>query len=169
MKTSEVLNRAADLIEKRGWAKGRWPSTLDDDSEVCLEGGILAAIDETLNSVDLSAFWSCPAYRAVMDYLGRDGSLVMRRGWGICPKPAEPLWAWNDQFGRTAEEVVATLRAAAVIEAAKETPPYSTTLAAHAEARADSSPDAALALAGLAAARVVVEHDAAVDEGVGVW
>lgn len=114
MNASEVLNKAADLVETRGWtvdAKG-WPgyvgSTEDAaTSPVCIEGAIIAAlgldasVEDVISGVDL-----CPAGLAVREYLniGQHGYMFM----------------WNDTPGRTAAEVIEVLRAAAVIEAAKE-------------------------------------------------
>lgn len=114
MKTSEVLNRAADLIEERGWGRGTasWNNIGDDSAPLCLEGGIMAALGLTIDlaspeSAVLVEVSRCPAYKAVTDYLG---TVV----------PFCHLWRWNDGVAQSAEEVIATLRAAAVIEAAKE-------------------------------------------------
>ena len=112
MNTSEVLNRAADLIEERGWVRGSkgW-GIFRDDSPLCLEGGILAALGVKWDDVDLSEFVECPAYRAVESYLGIDfdpnGDLI-------------EIWQWNDEDQRTANEVIEVLRACAVIEASRE-------------------------------------------------
>lgn len=92
MKTSEVLDRAADLIEERGWARpGDWSSTL------CASNAIVRASGETY----------APAHDALVLYLGGDGHV-------------HGIFAWNDAPGRTAAEVIEVLRACAVIEAAKE-------------------------------------------------
>lgn len=114
--TSEVLNRAAHLIEQRGWQAGGtgWPSPERPSGQLCLEGGIMAALGFEFRDVD-EDFWFCPAYAAVAGYLGldqtpqQDGTL-----------PEEPLYRWNDHEHRTADEVTSTLRAVALIEAAKE-------------------------------------------------
>jgi hypothetical protein len=117
MKTSEVLYAAADLIQERGWLQG--PSGWGGGS-LCLEGGMLAAVGQRFGAVDMVGFWECPAYRAVMQYLGRDESRAAVFA-GDHPRPIEALWAWNDEPERTAEQVIGTLRACAVIESAKET------------------------------------------------
>lgn len=113
MKTSEVLNKAADLIEQRGWAQGGgagdtpyrstdpWGEE-SDTAPLCLEGAIFAAAGWDRRDER----WGCPAYRAVDDYLG----LL-----------SFPLFFFNDEPGRTPEEVVAVLRGAALVESVKET------------------------------------------------
>lgn len=117
MNTSEVLNRAADLIELRGWMHGQGWNEGEDGRPLCLEGAIMAALGVTVDPFDeesfitLSEFELCPAYRAVQGYLGTDVQ----------------LYRWNDAFigstRRTAAEVIEVLRAAAVIEQAKEAAP----------------------------------------------
>lgn len=115
MNTSEVLNRAADLIEERGWTTGSgWFG--NEYGPLCIEGGIAAAM-----GVAGGPGYRCPAYDAVAAYLGKGNSGV---------------WAWNDNLPHTGmgwrggsreaameqsrEQVIATLRAVALIEAAKE-------------------------------------------------
>lgn len=117
MATSEVLNRAADLIEERGWTTGThgWPRSSQDATPLCLEGGILAAIGEDFISVRLDAFWTCPAYLAVQSYLELTPGLLTYGDDG----PVEPLWKWNDR-GASAKSVIEVLRACAVIEASRE-------------------------------------------------
>lgn len=93
--TSQVLDRAADLIEERGLWQACKPAT---------SGGICAllAIDEVARA-DL---W--PAAGALVAYLGGSphdvGGRVIR---------------WNESASGQAE-VIAVLRACALIEAAKE-------------------------------------------------
>ena len=112
---SDTLNTAADLIQIRGWGQG--PSTWGDaeaQSRLCIEGAIIAAAGipmMDLSDLDISPtprrrdLESCPAYQAVVDYLQFKGAF---------------LFTWNDQAGRTQEQVIETLRAAAVIEEDKE-------------------------------------------------
>jgi hypothetical protein len=114
MKTSDVLNEAADLIQQRGWTQGifGW-GDIDPNSGLCLEGGIAAAsgigmIHDT-STLDTPSIKACPAYKAVAAYLDMGGPFC--RG---------ALWTWNDAVDRTAAEVIEVLRAAAVIEAARE-------------------------------------------------
>lgn len=118
--TSEVLNRAADLIEERGWQKGDgWCTTRNEGAPVCLEGGLMAAMGirvDVLSTGALQSLWTCPAYSAVAAYLDRDVTLE-DRGYGEA-SPLEALYWWNDKS--TATEVIEVLRAVAVIEAARE-------------------------------------------------
>jgi hypothetical protein len=104
MKTSEVLDLAADLIEERGWVQGTgW----EGSGALCLEGGIAAAAGTQRWSngmVNTVALHQCPAYIAVAEHLNRDAV----------------LWQWNDAEGRTAEEVITVLRAASAVASAKE-------------------------------------------------
>lgn len=115
LRTSEVLNRAADLIEERGWGTGPASASLlnANASGLCLEGGIAAAagieqidigIVDTEYAPNRTDLLNCPAYRAVQDYLSIPGS----------------LWIFNDKHDRTASEVIETLRAAALIESSRE-------------------------------------------------
>jgi len=124
VETSEVLDLAADEIERRGWQRGGgWlsPISLDTDA-VCLEGGIIAAIGLRLDENDPSdhkftPLLTCPAYRAVTEYLGRIPAYVRPDGSGF---EGQPLYYWNDDEAADAEHVIATLRAAAAVERARE-------------------------------------------------
>jgi len=85
---ADVLNGAADLIERDGWTKGRYA----DEFGYCIAGAIDVAagcFDEQLTQEALQA------RRAVADVVARN------------PRK------WNDAPGRTKAEVVAALRAAA--------------------------------------------------------
>jgi hypothetical protein len=90
MQTSEVLNRAADLIEKRGW----WSPT--SKGALCANNAISEAADSPYAA----------AHEAFKNHIG--GRVIT------------DIWDWNDAPDRTADEVIATLRACALIEAAKE-------------------------------------------------
>lgn len=111
MKTSEVLNKAADLIEERGWGQG--PRTwTTEGAELCLEGAIAAAMGKNANRSPRfeNGIWpediqTCPAGAAVRDHLEWTHAY---------------LCMWNDKTERTADEVIEVLRACAVIEAARE-------------------------------------------------
>jgi hypothetical protein len=106
MNTSETLNRAADLIEERGWAKGAsaWGER-DETAPICLEGGMVAALGADISDPDLyTEFQECPACRAMSSYLGNPSY----------------LYDFNDAEDRTASEVIEVLRACAVIEASRE-------------------------------------------------
>ncbi len=107
MHTSEVLNRAADLIEERGWSScSGWPGEEEyggpSDGHLCLEGGIMAALGMTFKDRRTSG----PAMNAVREHLAIPAG--------------HALFCWNDLPDRTQHEVIAALRGAAVIEAARE-------------------------------------------------
>lgn len=121
MNTSEVLNLAADLIEKRGWAAGGGQAA--DSGPLCVEQAILVAEDKPIaDGAWVGSSYSNPATIALRSYLGLDGS----------------VWAWNDSLpyrpdttfkggseaaSRVAaqSEVIEVLRAAAAIEESRET------------------------------------------------
>jgi hypothetical protein len=86
-----VLDRAADLIEERGWIQGR----CKDETGICA----LHAIDlATPDDDDDEMYWHTSE------------AVWQRVGWNIT--------GWNDAPGRTAAEVIAALRAAAESERA---------------------------------------------------
>lgn len=109
LKTSEVLDLAADKIEENGWRTGGgwWPT--HGRQELCLEGGLIAALGLTPEELDPDdtdqwlGFQSCPAYQAVRNHIGTTKS----------------LWSWNDSQN-TKERVLEALRGAAEAERQKE-------------------------------------------------
>jgi hypothetical protein len=114
MQTSEVLNKAADLIEERGWSQGTgWHTALADSVPVCAEGGIWCATETDNNRRDYAALRAAKgAFRAY---------LTDRFPEHIHPNAGCVIgWSWNDDPERTAAEVIEVLRAAAVIEQARE-------------------------------------------------
>ncbi len=126
--TSEVLNRAADLIQERGHATGEgWPGAEGTGSSLCLEGGIMAAIDVTWdNGAGYNALKACPAYRAVRAYLNDPEVNPLRRVpflWQDALPHGDDGWVGGSEA--TAREyaktrVIEVLRAAAAIEQARE-------------------------------------------------
>jgi hypothetical protein len=97
-----VLNGAADLIELRGWHRGGFHE--ESSGRVCAAGAIRVAAGgvpyescEEASATEM-AFAECLAAHG----LARPGHC-----------PIEVIGQWNDAEGRTAAEVVATLRAAA--------------------------------------------------------
>lgn len=107
MRTSEVLNRAADLIERRGWLTGSYDAAREG---ICLESAIAFAHNGTAGLDAWLVANECPAGRAVREYLGM-------AEWG--QESSTSLWVWNDSQG-AATAVIEVLRATALIEAAKE-------------------------------------------------
>jgi hypothetical protein len=112
VETSEVLNRAADLIEERGWVRGQgWPGVSSaltgevyEGTALCLEGGVMAALGVS-GHAGYDAWFHCPARVAVQEYLAIGQTAPFH---------------WNDREGRTVGEVIEVLRACALIEAARE-------------------------------------------------
>lgn len=111
--TSDVLDLAADEIQRRGWVQGS--SGWREQGAVCLEGAIAAAMGSSWMETPLHELWSCPAYQAVAEHLGKDATMKNRYS-----EPKYHLWQFNDARGRTVEDVIAVLRAAAAVERAKE-------------------------------------------------
>lgn len=112
--TSEVLNRAADLIEERGWVAGIAGFRPERGEGACVEGALLAALGLRYDETDLEAFFACPAYQAVARYLDRVPNYEV-------PGGSHTLWFWNDHIAKSGAVVVETLRACAAIEATRET------------------------------------------------
>src|SRR5688572_29613133 len=102
MKTSEILNAAADEIEFRGWTTGLNGWDTREGRPVCLEGGILAAMNLELS--EHHKMRNCSAYKAVQSYLGIESHVG--------------LYNFNDLS--TKDKVIEVLRSVAVIEEAKE-------------------------------------------------
>lgn len=93
---SEVLNDATDLIEREGWYPGDDSAGTDP---ACAGNAILRVSME-----DAAA--QLGAWRALWEHIG---------GTDL-----PDIWEWNDEPGRTKERVVATMRATALIAAARE-------------------------------------------------
>jgi hypothetical protein len=96
MDVSHVLDQAADDIVRYGWCRGGrgWHPTRH--APRCLEGGIYGAtIDGDLVDAAMAA---------------------LERYLGVRP------YVWNDQPGRTADEVVHVLRVVAALEAETQVP-----------------------------------------------
>lgn len=99
MKTSEVLDAAAAYLTLNGWQQ---LSMGQPGGPRCVMG----AFKSVLGEESIVEAVSTPAYLALRNYLDDD--------W---------VSEWNDADGRTAAEVIEVLRAAAVIEAARESAP----------------------------------------------
>lgn len=100
---SEILETAADVIEKRGWTQGVYV----DANGVCMLGAISTAVtgDPRLYWRDIANFFpgQTPVVKALSAYL-------------------EGEWPpqFNDRPGRTKQEVLDALRGAAKQERIKE-------------------------------------------------
>lgn len=102
METAEILNKAADVIEERGWYQGL--SQDPDGTGVCALGAICVAVGldphalaELGEGDDAAARAGVEAADALEDWLGLD----------------LPVTQWNDEYVDTAEQVVTALREAA--------------------------------------------------------
>jgi hypothetical protein len=113
METCDVLNKAADYIEEVGWSKGPNSWKAKDGGGVCIEGALWSAVGHSNSMVDL---WKHPAYQAVVEHLG--GPPNPRPQFLLAPSVS--LWFWNDYKAESQEQVVGVLRAAALIEQAKQ-------------------------------------------------
>ena len=99
--TADVLDKAANIIERNGWTQGDYhrPDGRKSprDWPVDTTGALNLALGADTPSHDIQP--DSPAEAALMKYLG-----------------IEYVPAWNDQEGRTVEEVVVVLRGAAAAE-----------------------------------------------------
>lgn len=110
MRVSEVLDLAADVIEARGWTTGSSGWRVESGG-LCIEGAIAAAMGLRIdakhdpNEVELGQLHGCPAYSAVMNYLGDiEGRLPVS------------LWYWNDHIAGGKDYVLSVLRGAAAFQ-----------------------------------------------------
>lgn len=90
-----ILARTAALIERPGgWHQGRYAvglvQTLCLEDALAVADGAVQALGHTLSPAGLEA------YQAIRAELG--------------PAHVGPLWAWQDEAGRTPEEVAALVR-----------------------------------------------------------
>lgn len=126
MRVSEILHKSADILESRPWIRGNGWDWEHDGRPVCLEGGIAAAmgvhllqphpIGTRFDQEQYDRFQACPAYQAVKEYLGDER--IPESGAGR--RQGRYLYTYNDAVALDKDEVVAVLRAAAEVEAAKE-------------------------------------------------
>jgi hypothetical protein len=103
---ADLLDTAGDELERRGWCQG---VDGDDGSDpdgcrVCLDGALYAATTG-------SPFPDPADFHTGNVGLRCEARQVLREVIGL-PFP-EPLTSWNDQPGRTAEQVIAAVRQAA--------------------------------------------------------
>jgi hypothetical protein len=114
--TSEVLNRAADILQRDGWHQGGYAPDQTEDGipttglPVCAIGALCAAEGAPL-------YWSADLGCWAGDDMSEAGQALGYYLGGIFPIHVPE---WNDSPNRTAAEVIEVLRAVALIEAAKE-------------------------------------------------
>jgi hypothetical protein len=116
--TSEVLNRAADLIERDGWHQGNYApgqtehGVTTDGLPVCAIGALYGAMGRPLSWDAALGCWVGD------DAFDLEVSAVVAAHLNLSSPLDIPVW--NDSDRREVSEVVEVLRAAAVIEAARE-------------------------------------------------
>lgn len=111
-----VLLEAANIIEREGWVQGQYVEYSDDiSSRRCAIGAISKAASGISYAWDCGysgsdkTFWftskaAQEAYDKMMVEINR------RPVWAFWRKEWTTLDRWNDHDGRTADEVVATMR-----------------------------------------------------------
>lgn len=101
-----LLDAAAEVIERDGWHQGNYAESNDPHAAVCSLGAINRAAGNDANTRSASGA-AYDARIALAHDLGDD--------WQVegCTHPAEIIAGWNDHPHRTADEVVAQLRASA--------------------------------------------------------
>lgn len=126
MSVSETLNRAADLIEERGWTQGPGGWYALNRYPLCIEGAIYAVLVEegseppTYGATKSEAVNLCPAGQALREYLRLGPMKRISHADGTHSLVGVRLYSWNDARAEDARQVIEALRATAVIEAAKE-------------------------------------------------
>lgn len=108
METWQVLEKAAALIEERGWCQGRFESRT---GEVCALGAIATTLDAPRINGDFD--WMEVNKLPAVEMLARRIGTSDKRG------PAERVYDWNDSHATDAFEVVETLRRVAQDEWAR--------------------------------------------------
>ena len=108
MNVSDILSKAADLIEERGLNKGWY---FGPDGSCCMRGAIILATDPTyplLSEAEAAQASAVPfiPFDASKAFRKLDAHLLRRH---ICFDAV----SWQDAEERTEEEVVGELRAAA--------------------------------------------------------
>lgn len=102
----DLLLKAADIIEEKGWIKGSYHHS----GGACAVGAIALAanLDWVYLAEERSAGFQGPATEAVTHLLAQ----VNKRP-GLFNRKYDNVQRWNDDTGRTKEEVVAAMRKAA--------------------------------------------------------
>lgn len=120
MKTSEILDKAADVIDRNGWIKGDWyePEERGDapeDCPVCAGAAINIALeyapDFDHDDVDVDDGAAADAFSALLRQV-----VFETRGAPTPRNLIQDIAYWNDEDERTEDQVLAALRAAAEAE-----------------------------------------------------
>lgn len=111
MKESEILEKAADVINERGWTQGR---EVDRTGAVCLRGALRMAAGATIDlkwygADGVHPFMTGPEHPRPSEY-----TRAIERVMGLLEHEVINLMpAWNDEQGRTKDEVITVLQHAA--------------------------------------------------------
>ncbi len=103
LKPSDVLDRAADLMEERGWYRGFF---ISDDGAVCHLGAIYAAAGRHVHRQSTGGTW----FRVIDDRVDEPRRAVY---WDCMAIGEASIPAWNDIRCQSKDEAVAKLREAA--------------------------------------------------------
>lgn len=110
MKVSEILDKAADVIEHNGWHRGAFiearPGVPPEQSPCCVFGAVAIA-----DGRDPEFAFANAAIDALAEHLGLAAQVETRK----VPEEDHPVAVWNDSQ-RSADEVVRALRDAAAAE-----------------------------------------------------
>ena len=120
---SEVLDLAADDIERNGWAWG--PMGMSVDGPHCILGAIGSVsgvepltigpgTEYAYSAYNMHLAGTTAAAQALVDYFGGADQLEGLPAYTV-------VYRWNDKLGRQQHEVVEALRAAAAVQRAYET------------------------------------------------
>lgn len=104
MNTADILDKAADLIDTRGWNQGHY---VNESGGLDLDGALHAAVGMDPQRGTGMHRW--PGWTQERELASNRTYAWLKRWFN---RSETPIW-WNDQAGRTKEEVVSTLRAAA--------------------------------------------------------
>lgn len=107
----EILSRAADLIDERGWTQGDYVS---EDGCVCALGAINVAAAEAAGvEIAPDDYLFLALYRAGGGYYQAARAAEELAGAQVAGQAPDGIVYYNDQVASLATQVVAVLRAAA--------------------------------------------------------
>lgn len=112
---ADILDKAADIIERQGWTQGDWYQELPvppEDCPVCAGGGINVATDHAPDDDGYTYDERDEAFRAFAHHVDPDQANKSEEG-DYLDAWISAIGEWNDDPERTIEQVVAALRACA--------------------------------------------------------
>jgi hypothetical protein len=97
---SSILDQTADVIQQCGWNRGGgWWNGTQIHGRLCVEGALQKVLNLPNDRVNREELVMHPAYKFLQEFLGF--------------RPTVVLHQWNDDYVRSGNEVIATLRHAA--------------------------------------------------------